>query len=169
MKAVEIFADGRAHRFFLREVGCLYVYKVPRNCIRRWFEMNRYKFLFLLITIYLFSAIPNTVHAISARAKVTLKVVNEEGQPIEGATVGVGFGYDKTWATGVTAKDGISDDKGNCTVSEYCNDYIGYGADMEGYYDSNYSGPLLFLGLNLPNFEGSPDIFGEEWYNYYHL
>ena len=71
-------------------------------------------------------------------AKVTLKVVDENGMPIKGAKAGVGFesvyllkrGINDVGITGVTDKDGMF------TSSHDTLGYIGYGAEAEGYYMS---------------------------------
>ncbi len=69
-------------------------------------------------------------------AKVTLKVVDENGVPIKGAKAGVGFesvyllkrGINDVGITGLTDKDGMF------TASHDTMGYIGYGAEVNGYY-----------------------------------
>jgi hypothetical protein len=79
-----------------------------------------------------------SVHAISGIAKVTIVVVDEYDRPIEGASVGIGFQYDKSWATDVRGARGLTDEKGKFSASNSGNGYIGYGARKDGYYESSY-------------------------------
>ncbi len=70
------------------------------------------------------------------KAKVTLKVVDENGTPIKGAKAGVGFesvymfkgGINDVGITGLTDKNGIF------TAAHDTMGYIGYGAEVDGYY-----------------------------------
>jgi hypothetical protein len=78
-----------------------------------------------------------SVHAISGLAKITIVVVDEFDRPIEGANVGIGFQYDKSWATDVRGARGLTDVNGKFSASNTGNVYIGYGARKDGYYESS--------------------------------
>lgn len=66
--------------------------------------------------------------------KVTLKVVDEAGVPIDGAKAGVNF------ATGTSghSDSGVTDADGLLTLSGSSTRFISYGAKKEGYYGSTY-------------------------------
>jgi hypothetical protein len=89
----------------------------------------------------------NNANAFSSMAKVTIKVVDEEGQPMAGANVGVGFENSKNWQTQVTGQTGTSDADGKFSAQGGCNGHISYGADMNRYYDCNYVYDFKKAGL----------------------
>ncbi len=96
------------------------------------------RIVYLLLSIcgcFIFSS---QVYAISKPAKVTIVVVDEQGQPLEGADVGVGFRQDTGWGTKSTARDTIVGADGKFTVSDRCNSVITYGASKVDYYNSYY-------------------------------
>jgi len=67
-------------------------------------------------------------------AKLTLKVVDEASNPIEGAESGLIF-YTATWGKPVNTRDkDITDSNGLFTGSGGSSQYIGYGATKDGYY-----------------------------------
>jgi hypothetical protein len=101
----------------------------------------------LLLLMTTFAAInPLEGLAVSGLAKVTVKVVDEGGQPVEGANAGVGFQYDLDWATEVNSKKGLTDENGTFTAAGTGNGYIGYGAEKNGYYDSSYNYEFIEKG-----------------------
>lgn len=68
-------------------------------------------------------------------AKVTLQVVDDSGQPVSGAKVGVGFDGPGGKYVG---KNGISGADGRFTASGDCLGKIQYAAEKSGYYQSHY-------------------------------
>ncbi|MHB8881739.1 MAG: hypothetical protein ACYC69_09585 [Thermodesulfovibrionales bacterium] len=70
------------------------------------------------------------------KAKVTLKVVDENGLPIKGAKAGVGFESVHAFKRGINdvGISGLTNEDGIFTASHDTMGYIGYGAEMKGYY-----------------------------------
>ena len=90
-----------------------------------------------LITLFLlFSIVVGNYGVCSASsAKITVKVVGEDGQPVEGAEVGISFGaasYGKERERSV----GFSDAGGLFQASAQSLDFAGYSAKKKGYYKS---------------------------------
>jgi hypothetical protein len=76
-------------------------------------------------------------------AKVTLMVVDDNGQPVSSAKVGVGFdgpGGKYTGKNGITGEDGLFTAVGECLGK------IQYSAEKPGYYSSNYSYSFKSMG-----------------------
>ncbi len=74
--------------------------------------------------------------ALAPLAKVTLRVVDESGKPIAGASAGVTFNYGGTWTDPgkfVGAK-GLTDTNGYFSASGRTEWGIAYGARQSGYY-----------------------------------
>ena len=67
-------------------------------------------------------------------AKITVKVVDEKGKPIESAKVGVGFGENSQRKENPV--DGSTDSEGRFSASAKCNGYIGFKVAKPGYYMS---------------------------------
>jgi hypothetical protein len=67
-------------------------------------------------------------------AKVTIKVVDEGGKPIEAARVGIGFEYNQNWGTKETGRASLSDSQGLFTASASTNGHIGWNITKDGYY-----------------------------------
>ncbi len=80
-------------------------------------------------------------------AKVSIQVVDEEGHPIVGAKVGVGFNYNTGWGTNNESNHGFSDTEGNFTATGGGNGHVSYGAKKEGYYNSHYSYDFIKTGI----------------------
>ena len=72
-------------------------------------------------------------------AKLTIKVVTEDGKPIEGANIAIGFEVPKENGRGVKSAilKAVTDAHGLITVSNKTLGYIGYEAAKEGYYKSD--------------------------------
>jgi len=104
--------------------------------------IERIFFCFLLL-MYLGMS---SVYAISSAAKLTVKVVDEEDQAVEGATVGVGFNYNTGLGTNSTGQQGTSDADGKFSAEGQGNGHVSYGADKEGYYNSHYVYDFHTLG-----------------------
>jgi len=108
-----------------------------------------------MIRFYLYSVILLLIHTTAyalPSAKVTLKVLDTEGQPIEGANANLVFilpgrGLD----TGTSVVKGLTNDEGVFIGSGDAPQYIDYAVSKEGYYTSNYkyrfSGVTGFTGF----------------------
>lgn len=75
-----------------------------------------------------------TAFAFSSTAKVTIKVVDEEGLTVEGARIGIGFNYNTGYGTRDRNLVGISNDEGTFSGSAECNGNIGFNVTKDGYY-----------------------------------
>lgn len=73
-----------------------------------------------------------------AEAKLTLRVVNEQGLPVENANSGVTFTKILWWDSKSIPVEGITDENGIFSASNNTSREVHYGADKEGYYESNY-------------------------------
>lgn len=93
--------------------------------------------LFVLIGILLCCAACSSFF--SGKVKVTLKVVGEDGKPVEGADVGVGFERNSSQGTKVVGERGTTYADGLFTATGKGNGFVSFGAHKEGYYDSYYS------------------------------
>ena len=72
-------------------------------------------------------------------AKITVKVINEDGEPVEGATAGAGFTMPvKTgWGSRATGESGLTDSNGLFSAEGETEQYgLGYSAIKDGYYRS---------------------------------
>lgn len=95
-------------------------------------KLNRILFL-LLFTVYI------PVVLALATAKITIKVIDEKGQPVEGANAGLvlevpkkkgqGWGTNTSWIPGLTDSDGVFIGEGKTAG------YVGLSARKAGYYD----------------------------------
>ncbi len=86
-------------------------------------------FIVLNCSIGLASSLPE--------AKVTIKVIDEDGKPIHGATVGVGFTAPSAQDPTTTGIQGVTDEKGMFTATNPTFLRVSYGVSMEGFYYSN--------------------------------
>lgn len=77
--------------------------------------------------------------ALANEAKVTLKVVDDDGRPVEGAMVGVSFERNTSQGTQVTTERGKTDADGFFTATGSGNGFVSFGAHKEGFYDSYYN------------------------------
>lgn len=98
--------------------------------------MNKKIYIFLFLSIFAVSV--QGAFALSNAAKITVLVVDDEGAPIEGAIVGLGFEKNTGWETDATGKQGITGIDGRFVANGDCNGHITYGADKKGYYNSHY-------------------------------
>lgn len=76
----------------------------------------------------------STAFAFMSLAKITVKVVNEAGQPVERADVKIGFETRGRPMEEVVT--GITDSEGRFSGSARCNGYIGFEVASSGYYMS---------------------------------
>lgn len=91
--------------------------------------------LLLLLLLFLVSA---NVLALPS-AKITVRVIDESGNPVEGAIVGIGFTVPvKTgWGSKMRGKKGQSDSNGLFSAEGETEPYdVGFSAKKEGYYRS---------------------------------
>jgi hypothetical protein len=70
---------------------------------------------------------------------VKVKVIDDNGVPVEKASVYIGFDKDTLSGTKMTAKKSITAADGEFRASGTGNGYISYGATKEGYYKSHYT------------------------------
>lgn len=72
-------------------------------------------------------------------ASITIKVIDESGEPIKNAEIGLGFeqGY-RNNAPFMQAVTGNSDNKGMFKARARTSNLVTYGAKKDGYYTSNY-------------------------------
>lgn len=77
-------------------------------------------------------------------ACITIKVVNEEGKPIEGINVGLGFERNTGAGTKGIPINGLTNTNGSFTGKENTINFVGYRAYKEGYYESE--GEYRFQG-----------------------
>ncbi|MDT8317355.1 MAG: hypothetical protein RQ824_05125 [bacterium] len=70
--------------------------------------------------------------------KVTIRVVDENGKPVVGMPVGIGFPVPAKTHRGIAgeAVKGFSDSNGLFEAQHETMDYVNFGADKEGYYKS---------------------------------
>lgn len=107
--------------------------------------MKRYKatlacILFVIICPYVTNAfIFNSYH-------IKAKVIDDNGESIEGANVYISFEKDTSSGTKMTAIKGISDSEGKFDASGSGNGHISYGAAKEDYYMSNYTHDFPYQG-----------------------
>lgn len=95
---------------------------------------------FIVLAIIILAVFTNSSFADGehAEAKLTLRVVNEQGLAIENANSGVTFNKMLWWDSKVIPVEGITDSHGNFTASNNTSREVHYGADKVGYYESNY-------------------------------
>ena len=100
--------------------------------------------LLLLIPIGLILSEDLGAFGLFRSAKVTLLVVDDNGQPVSGAKVGVGFEGSSGRYKG---KNGFTGDDGLFTASGDCLGEIQYGAEKNGYYPSHYNYSFKSMGF----------------------
>ena len=69
-------------------------------------------------------------------AKITVKVIDEQGEPIAGANTGIGFRSPKNtgWGSESNRASGVSDDAGMFSAKDGTEPYLSFTATKEGYY-----------------------------------
>lgn len=93
--------------------------------------MLRINFQLIIFLVFTFSV--TVTHALPT-AKVTIKVVDEQGQPLNKAKVGVAFQVPQGLFGGKPTKKIITGKTGTVTISGNSMGFIEYGATREGYY-----------------------------------
>lgn len=89
------------------------------------------KSLRYILAILVVVAFSTDVYAIGM-AKVTVKVLDESGNPVENADVGVGFGENSVRKE--RAVKGVTKSDGTFSASDACNSFIGFNVKKNGYY-----------------------------------
>ena len=90
--------------------------------------------LFYALFLFIFSS--NSVFAFEfAKAKATIKVVDENGLAVSNARIMGGFFNVKVASGGVNFK-GVTDTNGECSVTGQTHGEFSYGIEKEGYYSS---------------------------------
>src|SRR5680860_549501 len=80
----------------------------------------------------------NTTALAFPTTKITLKVIDENNSPIEGASAGLRFTLPGNGLSTKTLKDrDLTDGDGLFTGSGESPQYVGYGASKDGYYSSS--------------------------------
>lgn len=106
---------------------------------------------FLVLILVFVLAISSSCHALVSSAKVTIKVVNEDGSPVEGARVGIGFD-DYRNRNKENSVVGLSNDNGLFSGSAATTSgAIGFNITKQGYYKS--TGEHLFKEKKLLRWE----------------
>ena len=108
------------------------------------------KTLFFIVFLYFAIGLFQNAYGLTAVAKATICVVDENGLPIEGARAGFAFEENKTFGVGVNvvAVEGITDSNGKYTASHRNdNNLLTYGVEKNGYYYS--SGKFIFTDRDL--------------------
>lgn len=99
--------------------------------------MNARISITVLLTLMTFIFVENREsEAMFGVAKITINIIDEVGNAIEDANVGVGFQYDKSWATDSTSIKGTTDSQGKFTASASTNGHVGARISKNGYYNS---------------------------------
>ena len=89
-------------------------------------------------------------------AKITVKVIDEQGEPIEGAKAGMGLmtskGKGAGWGTNSSRVKGMTDDEGIFIGEGNTQPYLSFSATKDGYYGSGgkfkaFTGVSGFLGF----------------------
>ncbi|MDH4162019.1 MAG: hypothetical protein OEW15_04940 [Nitrospirota bacterium] len=97
----------------------------------------------ILIAVFVLISSSSMLHAKSymdtASAKVTLKIVDEEGKPVERAKIGAGFMIRIYSTTKEVEENGYSDSDGHFTASATAGDEVNFDVTKEGYYKSGGS------------------------------
>jgi hypothetical protein len=96
--------------------------------------MNNKIKLILMVVAVNFLLSTGTSFAFMSQAKITVRVVDEAGKPVDRADVGIGF--ETTSQPKEVAVTGITDSEGHFSGSAKCNGYIGFKVVKSGYYKS---------------------------------
>lgn len=108
--------------------------------------MRRFLYLTAIVCIAI-SSFRVDAFALFKSTEFTALVVSEEGEPISGVRVGVGFEKNTGWGTDSSGQAGISGSDGKLTFSGQSNGHITYGGSKKGYYPSYYDYDFKDLGV----------------------
>lgn len=112
------------------------------------------KFIRSTFIIYML-LISNNIYALPT-SKITVKIVDHLGKPIEGAKVGIGFSLPKErgegWGSVSKGQVGKSDSDGLFTAEGETEPYVGFSGSKDGYYGSagkfdSFTGISGFMGF----------------------
>lgn len=107
--------------------------------------MNKKLFSTLIMALTLLS-FSTASYALFASGKITIKVVSEDGTPVDGARVGIGFD-DVRSKSKENSVIGFTDDEGLFSGSETTTSgYLAFNVTKEGYYKT--TGDYQFKGKN---------------------
>ena len=116
-------------------------------------KFEKMKILITAITLTTLTLLPTMVFALPT-VKVTLLVVDEYGEPLEGVDAGLGFSSPKKdgWGSKSSGTRGLTDEDGLFTGSGSTEQILRYGAKHSGYYPSRYKF-TAFTGITgIPGF-----------------
>lgn len=108
--------------------------------------------LFGFILLFLFSQITYALPS----AKITIKVIDEQGIPVANANAGMGFmtpkGRGKGWGTNSSRASGVTDSDGYFTGEGETQPRVSYSANKAGYYGvggkfNNFTSVSGFIGF----------------------
>ena len=107
---------------------------------------NNMRLIFSILVCFIALFVYSPAYAfIFDKYEVKVKVVDDNGVPVEKANVYIGFDKDTSSGTKMTATKSITSTDGEFRASGTGNGYISYGATKEGYYESRYT--YSFPGL----------------------
>ena len=104
---------------------------------------------------FLILLVSQTVSALPT-AKITIKVIDEQGNSIEGAKTGIGLmtpkGVGEGWGTRSSGEIGLTDSNGLFTGEGDTQAYVTFGASKDGYYSTggefnDFTGVSGFIGF----------------------
>jgi hypothetical protein len=87
-----------------------------------------------LLLVCIIGAIAQVPNPTLPEAKVTVRVIDQDGTPVSGASVGVGFEFNTGSGTKSDEKRGVSDKDGLFSAAGKTSGYIAYAATKQGYY-----------------------------------
>lgn len=97
--------------------------------------VNQKLFLLTCILLTFIGAQPS--HCFSNRAEITIKTINEDGQPIQGANIVISFNNNKPGGgTSVDLVKGISNSDGEFAGAASCNGHVAVNITKNGFYKS---------------------------------
>ena len=95
---------------------------------------SRYMLLVFGLVVLLSSQAANAL--LLPRAKISIKVINEQGDPIDLAKVGIGFERSTGWGVKEIIVEGQTDREGIFTASAFGNNHVAFTVTKDGYYAS---------------------------------
>lgn len=90
--------------------------------------MRIYALALMILAAITLSSVNTSFAIVMSQAKITVKVVDEAGRPVDGVKVGIGFGKGDA--------EGLTNLEGRFSGSANCNSHIGFNAVKPGYYMS---------------------------------
>ena len=90
----------------------------------------------LLSLLCLLGAIAQVPNALLPEARITVRIIDQDGAAVQGAEVRIGFEYNTGFGTKSEEKRGTSDQEGLFSASGKTSGYVAYAATKQGYYRS---------------------------------